>query len=79
MSSLSVPSGRPTNTQGSLAEVAPRLPGWFHTLDAFEAGPVAAYAAAEALRGLAIAVTGGSPPQAVLDAAREAVRLRDRP
>ena len=46
--------------------------GWFHTLDAFEAGPVAAYAAAEALRGLAIAVTGGSPPQAVLDAAREA-------
>ncbi|CAH0372086.1 unnamed protein product [Pelagomonas calceolata] len=46
--------------------------GWFHTLDAFEAGPVAAYAAAEALRGLAMAVTGGSPPQAVLDAAREA-------
>ena len=47
--------------------------GWFHTLDALEAGPVAAYAAAGTLRGLAMAVTGGSPPRAVLDAASEAM------
>ena len=46
--------------------------GWFHTVDAFEAGPVAAYVAAGTLRGLAMAVTGGSPPRAVLDAALEA-------
>ena len=46
--------------------------GWFHTLDAFEAGPVAAYVAAGTLRGVAMAVTGGSPPRAVLDAALEA-------
>jgi hypothetical protein len=48
--------------------------GWFHTLDAFEAGPVAAWAAGHAVRGLAEAVTGGGPSrEAVLAAAREAM------
>ena len=53
--------------------------GWFHILDALEAGPVAAWAAAEAVCGLAIAVhkasrhaDSGRPADAVLAAAREA-------
>ena len=53
--------------------------GWFHTLDAFEAGPVAAYAAAYAVWGVAMAVRDADvragrsrSGDAVLSAASEA-------